>query len=106
MKAGELRHKVTIVTPTADGTEDEYGHSVPNTESVNVWAAELPQSSREYYRASQIQGDLSTLLRMRWRDDISRTSVVTIGSRVLNVLGTMNPDGRRIELLVMCKEAT
>ena len=52
-----------------------------------VFAEIIPASSREAYRAAQIQPELQYLVRIRERADVTAQCNITWGSRTLRLLG-------------------
>lgn len=85
MRAGELRHRVTIEEPvkTQNATT---GEVVITWLSVGtVWADVRPLRGTEEFVAQQIKAGLDTRIKLRYRDDI--TPMMTI-----------NHAGRRFDL--------
>lgn len=109
MKAGELRHRGTLQSPTV--TADAQGGSVTTwskfAERVPIRVIE--QGSRELWNAQQAQPEITCLVQMRWMRGVT-TGMRWIWhdgdtDRILNVLGPpMNPDGRHEEMILTCKE--
>jgi SPP1 family predicted phage head-tail adaptor len=69
MRAGLLRHRITLQRPV--GTNDEWGEPSPLWEDVvSVAAAIEPISGREFFSAQQVQADVTTRITIRWRNGI------------------------------------
>ncbi len=109
MRAGILRHRVSI--EAYDAAVDEWG------QPVEAWATvvtDLPAEvrdvrGREFWSGTQTPaGEVTTRVRIRYRDDVvfARQMRVVHQGRVLPVEAVLDPDGRRTELHLMCKEAS
>jgi len=104
MRAGTLRNRVTIQEPV-EGSADALGQKpVTWSDVVEVWAAVLPQSGREFYRAQQIRAELTHLLSIRYRSGINATLRIKLGTRYLYVVAVENVEERNHELLLLCVE--
>lgn len=70
MRAGTLRHKVTLQERTE--TQDSTGAVTWSWSDVaSVWASVEPLNGREYLQASQLQSTVSTRIRIRHREGIT-----------------------------------
>lgn len=64
IRAGELRHRITIETPTV--TQNEYGEDVPTWGQALVWAKAIETPGREFVAgAVQAEGRVVFLIRRR-----------------------------------------
>lgn len=103
LKAGELRHRITIQTLSA--TKDECGHPVGWDDVATVWAKVEDLSGREYFIAKQATAtQVSTRITIRYRTDIKPEMRIVDGSRIFDIEAILDPDGRRRELQLMCQE--
>ncbi len=103
MRAGDLRHRVTIQQKSV--TRDTYGAEVVSwTDVVTVWAEITDLSGREYFDAQKVNAEVNTKVRIRHRTDLVPTMRVVEGSRTLEVLAVIDTDGRKRETVLMCKE--
>jgi head-tail adaptor len=109
MRAGKLRHQVTITERNVTG-EDSYGQDtlgVPTT--IGTFRCELTAlRGRELETAQQTWGDARFKIRMRYPSGITikREHTATIGSRAFDILDAEDPTGRRRELIIYAKEFT
>lgn len=103
MKAGSLRHKVTIqrVSQTLDSSRQTVDLW---TTLADVWAAVEPLTGRELVNAQQIQPDVTHRVRIRHRDDVTAKMRVLEGTRQLNIESVLNIEERDRELHLMCRE--
>lgn len=104
MRAGELRHRVTIQeaseTVTSAGERSKTWNDV-----ATVWAAIEPLTGRERWQAQQVMATATHRVRMRYRGDVDVENRLVYGSRVLDILQVINPDERGRELVIICAEA-
>lgn len=112
MRAGSLRHRVTLT----DRTEVDDGHhgftAVPVTLASRIPAYVEPLTGRELDRAQMIDPRATHLVTLRYRTDIRARQTVTYhdgmqGDRTFEIVGPpIDPDERHRELQLTCKEAT
>ena len=106
MRAGRLRHRVTIQGLTT--TPNSYGEPVETwTNLATVWGEVTPlisQTREVFAQASEQRVARQTMnVRLRYRADITpATSRVVWGSHVLEVEAVFDPDGRRAKLDLIC----
>ena len=106
MRAGTLRQRVQLQEKQV--VRDTFGAEVVTWATLaTVWGAVEPLQGREFLDAQQIQAEISTRIRMRYRGDItvSPEKRVVWGAHVYDVLAVIEPETRRRELVLMCKEA-
>jgi SPP1 family predicted phage head-tail adaptor len=104
MRAGELRHRVSL--QTNGGTSvDAYGARAQSwTTTVTVWAAVEPLHGNELFRAQQVQAEATSRIRLRGGVTLTPQSRILFGARVFEVLSVQNLDERGQELQAICKE--
>lgn len=103
MKAGTLRHKVTIqkASQTLDSSRQPTDLWV---KVADVWAAVEPLSGRELVVAQQQQPDVTHRVRMRARTDVKAKMRVRHDNRSLYIGSVVNVDERDKELHLLCRE--
>lgn len=103
MKAGELRHAVTFEQKVE--TRDEFG-GVVETWADYDWdyASIEPLKGRERFLAQQVQADVTALMRMRYREDITSALRVREGTSIYEIDAVFDPEKRGRELHLMLKE--
>lgn len=100
MEAGKLRHLITIEAPTE--AQDKYGEPVQGwTQVAEVWASREDLSGREWFAAQQVQADVTTRFRIRYRDGIRATMRVTSDGVTYNILSAADPDGKSRTLVLL-----
>lgn len=108
MRAGSLRHRGTIQSPTV--TADTLGgDTIAWTNFANRVPMEVVQSaSRELWNAQQTQPDITCLVNLRWMPGVTTGMRVLwhdgATDRVLNIDGPPLEDGRRESLTLTCIE--
>ncbi len=103
MRAGDLRHKVTIQQKTI--TKDTEG--IPSetwTDFATVWAAIEPLQGREFFSAQAINAQVTTRIRIRYLAGISPTMRVSYGTRIFDIQAVIDVEERHLELQLMCQE--
>lgn len=102
--AAIFRHRITLQELVTG--QDEAGQPVQEWQDVaTVWAAVEPLRGREYWAAAQVQSEVTTRIRIRYRSGIRPDMRVLYGGRVFNVTAVIDPEERHVELQLMCREA-
>lgn len=104
MRAGELRHRITI--RRISGTiENEAGELIPSyADFKTVWAAVEPLRGREYLEAQKINEELSYLIKIRFIEGITPDMVIKFKGRIFEIQNILNIGERKRELHLMCIE--
>lgn len=106
MRAGQLRHRVTIQTLTV--SQDGYGEPTETwSNTATVWGEVRPLIAQTREALTQASGQRVARqtfnVRLRWREGIApATTRVLWDDQVLDVEAVMDPDGRRRELDLIC----
>ncbi len=103
MRAGTLRHKVTLQKPV--DTQNTYGEpeSRWQTVSSNIWASVSPLRGREYLTAQQLASEIESRIVMRYRLDVTAKMKILKGTDEYLIESIINPDERNRELELMCR---
>lgn len=104
LRAGQLRHLLTIQTPTdsIDGTG-----AVKSTWATltTAWGAVWPVSAKEYIAAGQLFTNLTHRVRIRYTGSSLTTKCrIKFGTRYLDIKGIVNTEERNEMLDLMCTE--
>lgn len=100
-----LRHRVTILRPPGPEDVDEYGQPLDEFVPVaTVWAGIEPLRGREYFSAMSEHAEVTTRIRIRYREGIDRTMRVVYNDTVFEILHIIHPEYNHHELQLMCKE--
>ena len=104
MRAGPMRQRITIETPTETQAAD--GSITRTWETfITVWASIEPLAGREYFAAAREQADVSHRIRMRYTEGITHKTRVSFESRIFEIESVINTGERNRELILMCREA-
>lgn len=106
-RAGILVHRVAIEAPSGTRGGDGGTTGAYRTEATGVPALVEEGSVRDVVEARRADGRVSSIVRLRYYPALTGRHRFDFGGRKLNILGApTNPDGRRIEHLCFCAEAT
>jgi len=104
MRIGDLRHKITIQEKTV--TEDSEGIAAETWGDVaTVWASVEDLQGREFFQAAAV-AEIIARIKIRYRPGIAPAMRVLFESRLFDIKSVIDPDGRRRELQLMCREVT
>jgi SPP1 family predicted phage head-tail adaptor len=103
MKAGVLRHKVSIQNPS-ESTDTQGGAEFTWTTVATAWAAVEPLSSREQYWQSQLQTLGTHKVTLRYTALVTSRSRILFGARVFEITNITNTEERNEELTLICVE--
>jgi SPP1 family predicted phage head-tail adaptor len=104
MRAGKLRHIITIQRPT--DTRNDYGEVVEGWEDViTTRASAEPLQGREYFASQQVRSETTTRFRIRWPGmPITPDMRVMFEGRAYDIDSVIDPNERHRELHVMAVE--
>lgn len=105
MQSGRLRERVAIQADTP--TQNSFGELVSSWATENtVWAQVISGSINERFQsaAGQRASEVSHTVRIRFRTDITPKKRLVWETRVLEILGYLDPNGKRETLVMVCKE--
>lgn len=104
MRAGKLRHRLTIQEPT-DTVGDTYGDAtITWSDYATVWGSVTPLRGQEQYQADQVQAGVTHRVTMRYRVGITSKMRISHNGRVLSIMSVIDREDRNIELELMCME--
>lgn len=110
MRAGRLRHRITILQSTE--VLNGFGEPIkdwPNAGDVTVWGEMAPLMSRAREVFAERVGQTAAIApyqcRLRWRGDVSTvTTRLLWEGKTFHVESVLDPDGRGRETVVLCHE--
>ena len=109
MRSGTLRERVTIQAATV--SQDSYGEPIETWANLatnpTVWASVGSRASGERFISGgeQIQATVSHTVTIRYRTDVTvKMRLQWRTSRYLYVENVVDPDGRKADLVLMCRE--
>jgi SPP1 family predicted phage head-tail adaptor len=103
MRAGELRHYITIQQKTlvADGLG---GFTETWTTFKQVYAAIYPVRANELFELKQVQLNTTHRVRIRYMDKVTADMRILFKDRYLYITAIVNPDERNVYLEMLCNE--
>ena len=103
MRAGRLRHRVTLQSQTRVASIT--GELIPSyQDEVTVSAEVLETRGREYLTSNEAHAEITVKITIRYRTDIGPTWRVIFGSRIFDIKHVVDLMGRHRTLELMCKE--
>ena len=103
MRAGRLKHRVTIEKPEL--SKDEFGQPTKTWVTVcSTRAAIDPISGKEFFAAQQINNSINYKITIRYRPGIKSQFRVKYQDRLFEIHAPLNPKEANRELLLMCEE--
>lgn len=107
MRAGRLRHRVTLQTVAGtsivgDGNPSPTPTTIASDIPASIEPADASNVERQF--AGVAQFPISSIVRVRYRADVTPNSQFVFGSRILRVRGMQNVGERNRELLLACEE--
>lgn len=105
MDIGSLRHRVSIYGK-GTVTRNVVGEEIPAYDELvaTVWGAVEPTSGREFLEANQVQADVTTRIRIRYRSDIRPEMRVVEDTHTYGIDAVLDQRGEHKELHLMCRE--
>lgn len=104
MRAGLLRHKVTLQKLGERVDDGAGGGSIPFEDVADVWAHIHPLAGSELLRAGQFDATLSHRISIRYYPGIHPSWRVKYGTRVFDIKSVADLDERHREIELMCEE--
>jgi len=103
MRAGKLRHRVTIQRATE--TQSDSGE-VSRTWSTlaTVWADIKPTSGAEAFRSGKIRADVGFLVTIRGGVAAAPSDRISLSGRTLEIVSVADEDERGVTLTLGCNE--
>lgn len=86
MKAGDLKHPVTLLKPVSTVNETTRRRETTWTEMPTVYAAKADVSGREFWQAQAYHAEDVVTFTIRWRDDVDTTWRLKHHETVYNIL--------------------
>lgn len=104
MRAGKLRHRITIKRKSVTGSDSYGAESFTESTIATRWAEVRPLLGRELFNARQTQADVTHAIKTRWIDGLSPKDWIVYDGRTFEILAVTRPDERKIEAVYLAKE--
>lgn len=109
MRAGTLDERITWQSFTA--TQDSYGEPIKSWANLatnpTTWSNVQSRAAGERYLsgAEQVKATVSHTVRIRYRTDLTvQMRGIWRGNRYLYIENVIDPNGRKTDLILMCRE--
>jgi len=103
--ASRLNKRITILRKPLPEDQDDSGQPLDDWIPVaTVWAAIEPLRGREFFAAQAVNAEVTTRIRIRYRSDVDRKMIARHKDAEFEILYTINPEFRNVELQLMSKE--
>jgi len=103
MRAGALRHRITIQEPTS--SVGALGEKIKSWADVStIWAAIEPLRGREFLEAHQIEAEITTRFIIRYKSGLNTRMRIKFGIKYYKIESIINPDERNRYLEIMALE--
>lgn len=108
MRAGTLRHRITVQQLVANSPSQNAGGEPDEswTAVATRWASVDPLKGRELIAAQQVNSEVTGTIRMRHLAGATSKMRCVFGSRNYDVLAVVNPDERNRETVLYVRELT
>ena len=103
MRAGNLRHRITIQAPT-EASDGIGGMTTTWSTFKTVWAAIWPLKGAEYIATAQTTSEITHKVRIRYLSGVTPKHRIKWGTKYIDIESVINPDERNIYYEMMCKE--
>lgn len=101
-----MRHRITVQSLTE--TPDDYGQLIKSWTTLGTfWANVRSPTGREALNAAQLKAELTDVIEMRWVGNdypILPSMQVLFRGRTLKIESVTDPDNRRRQYLLQCRE--
>lgn len=103
MDAGRLDKRIVIEAPTTG--QNALGEPTRSWATLaTVWAAVEPLQGREFWAQQQVQNEVSSRVRIRYRTGITTDCRISYAGRILGIVSIIDPKEAHEELQLMCRE--
>lgn len=103
MRSGKLRYLATLQDVAS--IPNAYGEGIATWANVSTFHANVTDlDGQELYHAQQVIAFSNVKVSTRYRAGVLPRMRIQVNGRTLQILSVSNPDGRRRELVLLCKE--
>lgn len=108
MRAGDLRHRVSLDNPDAPIADGDSGFTQTWTPLTppRVWVSIAPATERTLERvaAGTVTSMATHIIRGRFHPQVTTKTRITFGTRLFSVTGVSNPEERNREMVLTAVE--
>lgn len=104
MRAGNLRRRITLQSlAVTQGSTGAVTGTTP-TDEATVWAEVLPRDGRQFLAAQGQHAEVTHVIQIRYRPNVTRKMQVKLGTRVLAIESVTDLEERHRTLQLICVE--
>ncbi len=103
MRAGRLRHQLSLQSPTFTNTSVATMVTSWGT-AATIWGSIEPLRGREFYDAALINSDVKAKIIIRYTSDIAPNYKIIFGARTFLIESVINIEERNKEMQLMVIE--
>jgi len=106
MRAGSLRHRLTIQSKNSTG-DGMGGMTFSWSDDKTVYGAIWPLRGTERLTAQSLESEITCQIRIRYTADVTPAKRIQRGdsTQCFDIVSVVNPDYRNRELILYCREA-
>lgn len=101
MRAGSLRHRITLQQPSYG---EEWDEQTDWVDVVSLWASIEPLRGREYIALRSVGADETGTLKIRYRAGVHQEMRVIWDGRTYDIKEIIDPEERHKDLFLVVKE--
>ncbi len=103
MRAGRLRHRLSLQSPTFTNTSVGTITTTWGT-AATIWGSVEPLRGREFYDSALINSDITSRIVVRYTSDIEPNYKIVFGTRTFLIVSIIDIDERNKEMDLMVTE--
>ena len=103
LSSNQLRAEITLQTNTTSKATDG-SETASWADTYTVRASKEHQNSRKFWAATKVNTETTDLFVIRYRDSVTAQMRVKYGTRYYDILGAPDPDGKKREIHLLCRE--
>ncbi|MFZ9501090.1 MAG: phage head closure protein [Beijerinckiaceae bacterium] len=100
---GQLNTRLALEEPVV-AIDSIGGATVSWSLKAQVWGAVRPLGAREIVAGERRQSEITHLIVLRWRAQVSPGMRLRDGERVFEIVSAVDPQGERSRLVCRCRE--
>ena len=99
--SGSMFNRVTFVNPA---TRDTDGSQLAGTDFATSWAKVAVLQGRELYKAQEVVQEVTHMVTIPYLAGVQENMTISFDSRTFIIEAIDDPDERKVELRVLCRE--
>ena len=104
MRAGKLKHLITIQQNTPTVSADGGLVDAWTTFAADIWAEVQTSGGREFWRQRQLNSELTHAVTIRHLADVKPAMRLSWGSRTLQIISVVDDENKQKSTVLNCRE--